>query len=76
MEDNEQQITNEPSDVNETSEIEQTPPEAQKNAKERLYDKIPLTVKQLNVIIAILIVALVTFLVIGTLLGNGIIGGS
>jgi hypothetical protein len=45
------------------------------NAKERFYDKIPLTVKQLNVIIVIIILAIILFLVVGALVGNGIISG-
>lgn len=44
-----------------------------KGKKETLYDKIPLTVKQLDIIIAILLIAFVVFLVIGTLRGNGIL---
>ena len=44
-----------------------------KNAKEKLYDKIPLTVKQLDVIIVILFVALAVVLVIGILKGNGLL---
>ena len=41
--------------------------------KETLYDMIPLTKKQLNVIIAVLAIALIVFIVIGALVGNGII---
>lgn len=44
-----------------------------KNAKERLYDKIPLTKKQLDVIIAVLIVAFVVVFILGALKGNGLI---
>lgn len=44
-----------------------------KNAKERLYDKIPLNKKQMDIIIIVLCVLLVTAFVIGTLRGNGII---
>jgi hypothetical protein len=43
------------------------------NAKERLYDKIPLSAKQLGVIIWILIFALIAAFVIGALVGNNII---
>ncbi len=46
-----------------------------KNAKERLYDKIPLTVKQLDIILVVLAVAFVVFLVLGALVGNGILPG-
>ena len=38
-----------------------------KNAKERLYDKIPITVKQLDVIIVCLVIAFVVVLVLGIL---------
>ena len=41
--------------------------------KESLYDKIPLTLKQLDVIIIILAIILIAALVIGTLKGNGIL---
>jgi len=44
-----------------------------KGSKERLYDMIPLTKKHLDIIIAILLVALVVFLVLGALIGNGVI---
>ncbi len=51
-----------------------TKPEAPKqNAKERLYDKIPLSVKQLDIILIVLAVAFVVFLVLGTLVGNGVL---
>ncbi|MEG0751418.1 MAG: hypothetical protein RR998_09270 [Oscillospiraceae bacterium] len=42
-------------------------------AKERLYDKVPLTVKQLDIIIVVLVVAVLTVLAVGYLKGNGII---
>ncbi len=49
-------------------------PEAPKKpAKERLYDKIPLNVKQLDIILIVLAVAFVVFLVIGALVGNGVL---
>lgn len=44
-----------------------------KGRKESLYDKIPLTKKQLDIIIIFLAAAIIIFLLIGTLLGNGII---
>ena len=46
-------------------------PKAEKNAKERLYDKIPLTARQLDIIIIALIVAFIVFVVVGALVGNG-----
>jgi len=49
----------------------QTP--AEKGTKESFYDKIPITKKQLDIIIAILFAALIIFLVFGTLIGNRII---
>ena len=45
----------------------------EKNAKERLYDKIPFTKKQMDIIIAVLIVAFVVLFVLGALKGNGLI---
>jgi hypothetical protein len=47
--------------------------EAQKGAKESLYDKIPVTIKQLDIIIAVMIALFVVFFVIGVLKGNRII---
>jgi len=44
-----------------------------KGVKEELYDKIPLSKKQFDIIIAVLFIALITFLTFGTLIGNGII---
>ena len=41
--------------------------------KESVYDKIPLTKKQLDIIIIILMIALIGFLVFGVLVGNGIL---
>lgn len=41
--------------------------------KENLYDKIPLTKSQLDVIIFILLIAFVVFFVLGALIGNGVI---
>ena len=41
--------------------------------KESIYDKIPLSKKQLDVIIVILMVALVVFFILGALIGNGLI---
>ncbi|MCL2084083.1 MAG: hypothetical protein FWH06_02355 [Oscillospiraceae bacterium] len=46
-----------------------------KGAKENFYDKIPLTAKQLDVVIVILIAALVAALTLGVLIGNGVISG-
>jgi len=46
-----------------------------KNAKERMYDRIPLKVSHLNFIIVVLVVAIVAFLVLGVLIGNRIISG-
>ena len=40
-----------------------------KGAKENLYDKIPLTVKQLDIIIAVMIALFMVFFVIGVLKG-------
>jgi len=42
----------------------------EKGRKESLYDKIPLTKRQLDVIIAILIAAIIIFLTLGALIGN------
>ena len=42
-------------------------------AKERLYDKIPLSVKQLDIILIVLAIAFVVFLVLGALVGNGVL---
>lgn len=42
-------------------------------AKERLYSKITLTKKQMDVIVTILIIATVLAFVLGALIGNGII---
>ena len=41
--------------------------EIQKGAKENLYDKIPLTIKQLDIFIAVMIALFVVFFVIGIL---------
>ena len=46
--------------------------EIKKGTKENLYDKVPLTVKQLDIIIAVMIALFVVFFVIGVLKGNGI----
>jgi len=51
---------------------EQKPPQA-KWAKESIYDRIPLSKKQLNIIIIVLVIAIIFFLVMGALIGNGII---
>ena len=44
-----------------------------KSTKEDLYDKIPITKKQLDILIAILFAALIILLVFGTLVGNRIL---
>ena len=44
-----------------------------KGAKEHFYDRIPLTTKQLDIIILVLIALFVVFFAIGVLKGNGII---
>jgi hypothetical protein len=49
-----------------------TPPD-NKGAKEHIYDSIPLSKKQLNIIIVVLIVAIIVFFVIGVLMGNGVL---
>ena len=59
------------SDTNELPKNDETP--IVKGKKEELYDKIPLTKKQLDIIIVILIAAIVLFLVFGALIGNGIL---
>ena len=41
-----------------------------KGAKECLYDKIPLTLKQLDIIIAVMIALFIIFFVIGVLKGK------
>jgi len=55
----------------------QSPPEdklpdsqEEKGHKESLYDKIPLSKKQLDVIIIVLTVAIIIFIVLGVLVGN------
>ena len=45
--------------------------ENDKNLKEKLYDKIPISLKSLDIIIAALVVLLVIFLLLGYLDGNG-----
>ena len=42
-------------------------------AKESLYDKIPVTLKQLDIFIAVMVGLFIAFFVIGILKGNGII---
>jgi len=44
-----------------------------KPTQKNLYDRIPLTVKQLDIIIMVMISLFVVFFVIGVLKGNGII---
>jgi hypothetical protein len=57
----------------EPAENHEIKPPIYKGTKENLYDKIPLSKKQLNIIIVILIVAIIVFLTLGALIGNGII---
>ena len=52
---------------------QEKPPEEFKNAKEKLYDKIPLTVHQLDIIIVVLVILFVVFYVVGALRGHGIL---
>ena len=47
--------------------------EIPKGPKERFYDKIPLTVKQLDLIIICLAAAFVIFFILGVLAGKGIL---
>ena len=47
--------------------------ETKKGAKENLYDKIPLTVRQLDIIILMMIALFIVFFVAGVLKGNRII---
>ena len=47
--------------------------EIKKGAKENLYDKLPFTIKQLDIVITVMIVLFVVFFVVGALKGNGII---
>ena len=56
----------------ETSETDKTneKTEIKKGAKENLYDRIPLTLKQLDIIIAVMIALFVVFFVIGVLRGK------
>ena len=42
----------------------------EKGRKETLYDKIPLSKRQLDVIIAILTAAIIIFMALGALVGN------
>ena len=47
--------------------------EKPKNPKENLYDKIPLSVKQLDTIIVFLAAAFFVFIILGVLAGRGLI---
>ena len=47
--------------------------EIKRGAKENLYDKIPLTVKQLDVIIGVMIALFIAFFAVGVLKGNKIL---
>jgi len=53
--------------------VDESKPPENKYVKESVYDRIPLNKKQLNVIIAILIVAIIVMLTLGVLVGNDII---
>lgn len=70
MDEDEETAVNEQASNKETAAPEQ--PDS-KPAKEGLYDRIPLTKKQLDVIIVILVAAIIVFLVIGALVGNRIL---
>ena len=50
---------------------EEPPVPEVKPLKERLYDKIPISLRTLDIIIALLAVAIVACVVIGALKGNG-----
>lgn len=41
--------------------------------KENLYDRMPLTLKQWDIIIIVLAIAIVVFFVVGALKGNGVL---
>ena len=67
-------------DIKNVTTEEQSPPETGRasapvpiTSKESLYDRIPLTKKQLDVIIIFLIAAIIIFLIFGALVGNRII---
>jgi len=45
----------------------------EKAPKESFYDKIPLSKKQLDIIIIFLVAAMIITLIIGALIGNGVI---
>ena len=57
------------------SEEREAPKVPLKPYKESLYDRVHLSVKQLDIIILILGIILVGALVLGTLVGNGVISG-
>ena len=66
------------SSLNDGQDTEQNSDQVQKptesvGTKESLYDKIPITKKQLDILIIILFIALIGFLVFGVLVGNGIL---
>lgn len=60
---------------------EQSPPpapgkaEADKNAVEKLYDKIPLTYKQVDLIVKVLVGILILLLIVGIATGTRLGGG-
>lgn len=51
----------------------QVPQEQPKGLKEKLYDKIPISLKVLDVIIVLLLIAIVACVVIGAMKGNNMI---
>lgn len=46
------------------------PPADTRGAKERFYDKIPLTYKQVDILVKVLVVVMVGLIIIGVLTGN------
>ena len=55
------------------AEIKPEQQEKSQGVKENLYDKIPLSKKQLDIIIVILIIAFLAVLTFGVLVGNDIL---
>lgn len=58
-----------PEKQNNNNDVTQQKPE-QKNAKEKLYDKIPVTVHTLDIIIKLLIAAIVVTVILGMVAGR------
>ncbi|MDR1640220.1 MAG: hypothetical protein LBT59_11035 [Clostridiales bacterium] len=50
-------------------------PSKPKGFKEGLYEKVTLSVRQLDIIIVVLLILTIIFFVVGSLVGNGIIDG-